>query len=514
MGEVSWITVDITDSTIDLTVEANSEVSARTATLIVSYPGANDVSLTVIQEVQYTYNYALSEFSCSYYSGTGDSGEDMFYLWLSDLGFSDDGYTQAGGHYYNFALLASETDGTYLPTGTYTYSASFSGNMVFSGDYSRYIEQHDTGYDEIYLAGGYITVSADGDTYTIEGTVIDENGALHVIYYTGPTVINDYDYDVALSEFAGYFYNGYGTDGSDLFYIFLSDLGFNEYGNAIAGGNYYNLSLFVSDADGTYLPTGTYTYSEITGGNMVIGQDSKYVYMYSTGYNMIYISDGSITVSADGDTYTIEGSLTDYNGAVHRIYYNGPAEIEDLSSDLIDGVEFEASSASGYYWMNSNGVMNVEIAFTDMASVGGITIYNGNYLKVDTYMPYDADGKIATGTYTVSSSRESMTMDPQYCIFVVYESQSSYTQTSISSGTMTVEEGSGDNAYSVTCDLETSDGISVKCTYEGDIVVSNMPSTSSLTTSSGDGHAIPKFRVVSSDESRTNVVSKTLKVKK
>lgn len=193
LGNVTWITdVEITESTIDLTVEANSVTSSRTATLTVSYPGAEDVSLTVEQdalEIQYDHNYDLSIFECGYYSRYGSSGEDLFYMYLSDLGFSANGYAQVGGHYYYFYLFVESADGTSLPTGTYTATTSYGGNMTLAVNSSEYVVQYSGNYDERTFTDGSLTVSADGNTYTIEGTVTDSEGEVHRIYYTGSAEI-------------------------------------------------------------------------------------------------------------------------------------------------------------------------------------------------------------------------------------------------------------------------------------------------------------------------------------
>ncbi len=345
LGSVAWITdVDITDSTIDFTVEANSVTSSRTATITVSYPGAEDATLTVAQEaveVHYDYEHTLEDFVGYLYEEYGYNYEDLYYIWLSDIGF-DDGSTQVGGHYYNFALLVEEAPGMTLPTGTYTYTAGFSGNMVFSGYYSRYLEQGSSGYTESYLTDGYINVSADGDTYTIEGVVTDEDGASHRVYYNGPAVVKSF-------------------------------------------------------------------------------------------------------------------SMTD--------------------------TEFTATTATATYYSHSGNVMNVDVMFTDMDYDGTYLYPPGTYVTLDTYMPYDENGKITPGTYEVNYSGQAYSIYPYYYSYAYnYETSSDYTNGNIMSGTMTIVAGSQDDYYDISCEFTTDTDATVKCTYSGYLVVDGMPGPDSSLT--------------------------------
>lgn len=47
--EVEWLSAEVNDTTVELTVQANLEYDSRSATVIVSYPGASDVSIIVTQ---------------------------------------------------------------------------------------------------------------------------------------------------------------------------------------------------------------------------------------------------------------------------------------------------------------------------------------------------------------------------------------------------------------------------------------------------------------------------------
>lgn len=338
----------------------------------------------------------------------------------------------------------------------------------------------------------WITVSSTTSTninFTVEANSGSESRtATFTVSYPGANdvslnvvqeaVVVGYDYEYELSDFTGEYIARYGYNGEDLFYIILSDLGFSN-GSPQAGGHYYEFYLFVDGADGSYLPSGTYTYS-IGSEDMTLFYYSSYVYQYSSGYDQSYLIDGYLNVSADGDTYTIEGVVTDENGAVHRVSYTGAAEFTNYA---IADKEFTATTAVATYYTHAGDVMNVDLLLTDMVYDGTYLYPPGTYMFLDTYMNYDADGKITEGTYTVNTSYTSPSISSSYYSYVYYyENTSDYTYGYIASGTMTVEEGDQEDYYNITCEFVTDGGATVKCTYSGYLVVDDMPGPASTLT--------------------------------
>ena len=93
---------------------------------------------------EYDYEFEMTEFFAYYYDDYGLNGEINYYTWISDLPFSDDGYTQVGGNYYLFDIFAAPGSGHAIPAGTYTlgeYGATDAG--TFTSDYSKYLYQGD-----------------------------------------------------------------------------------------------------------------------------------------------------------------------------------------------------------------------------------------------------------------------------------------------------------------------------------------------------------------------------------
>ncbi len=69
----------------------------------------------------------------------------------------------------------------------------------------------------------------------------------------------DYDYEYEMNEFLAYFYEAYGNDGEDNYYVWLSDRPFSEDGYAEVGGTYYLFDMYADPGTGTTIPAGTYT---------------------------------------------------------------------------------------------------------------------------------------------------------------------------------------------------------------------------------------------------------------
>ncbi len=132
------------------------------------------------------------------------------------------------------------------------------------------------------------------------------------------------------------------SDGS-----YNTDLSFysQEFTDEDGDGQYDNISdvdmlyFKLYSTTGTALDEGTYTYdAESTEagtydtGEYIINYSFDYSTYTSTYDNLGLITSGDITISKDGDTYTIEIDCTSYSGSSITGYYKGSLDYEDYDS--------------------------------------------------------------------------------------------------------------------------------------------------------------------------------------
>lgn len=292
------------------------------------------------------------------------------------------------------------------------------------------------------------------------------------------------DYDTELTGFYGVFYENYGVNGEDNYLILLSDKAVSG-GSMQLGSTNYILDFYVASGStsGRELTAGTYTLgvSQETK-PMTIGMDDSLYMKYSEDGSATQLSftNGYVEVSLEGDIYTIDGVLTDNEGKVHHFVYTGTGFPE-----LPESIEVDATMAAAGYVADSNGVMEVQMQFTDMQlNTNGSLVPPGSLVILDMFMPLDGDGEITAGKYSVSENAgQSMTVTPgfEYGGYL-YGSliQHAPDQVWINnylfvSGSVDISEGSNTGSYKVLCNLVTEDGISVTCTYEGPLSVSGVP---------------------------------------
>ena len=289
----------------------------------------------------------------------------------------------------------------------------------------------------------------------------------------------EYDYEFEMTEFLGYFYEAYGNGGEDNYYVWVSDRPFSEDGYAEVGGTYYQFDMYAAPGTGSM-----YFYQ---------GADE-------TSTVELYFTEGTLVVTADGGTYTFDAVLTDTEGKTHHVTYTGPAGLEGEDPDpdpdpepgdggLSGPVDFVASLAAAGYASDENGVMAVTMQFTDMeVDSEGYVIPPGAMLTAEVYMPFNEDGKLALGTYEVADTYEEYTVATGIDFYgytlgtyvVHYPDENTYETGLISSGTMEITGSRDFDLYTITCDFTTAEGVSVKCTYSGNMVVQGMPLTGAM----------------------------------
>lgn len=353
-----------------------------------------------------------------------------------------------------------------------------------------------------------------------ENTAGGDRSAIVTFTYTygdgqsEPVQINviqsSYDYTTECTFMTGVYYGTqYGINGEHNYFTTFSDMELLEDG-AQAGGTYYAFDLYAAAApenqDNPLPAAGTYVMGEPKGtADMTFTPEYTYAFKSTTEGEIVFevdFTEGTLTVSYEGDTMIAEASMVDETGKTHYIIYTGVAEYDKQSGGsggdvtLTQDLNIEASAGAATYVTGDegDGVMEVQLSFTDMeVDFFGYVTPPGSRLYVDVLMPYDEDGNIAAGDYTVRTpTTELFLMYPGEYVnymgmtftlgtYVSYIDQSENTfEGLIDEGTMRISGTPGN--YTVECTFTTVEGYSVKCSYAGNLVVDGMPGPYSTLT--------------------------------
>ena len=392
---------------------------------------------------------------------------------------------------FSYSIVPSDKEVTYFgyamsraaleAAGVYS-NGTLDVDALYAYDQQNLYPMISYAYDMFVHEGDYTNDNAnfDGDAMVVYCYAFDPASAEKLSDITYKEVVS---YDYVMTESNVEFYDGYG--GPDNYLIALSDKPFTDGYPSNGSINYY-LDL--------YVPGGTTFGRELPEGEYVLDTDNSAMTLgeYFTSFTTVsdngamselYFSDGSLNVSKDGDNYVLEGNFTDTEGNWHHFTYTGL-----VFPEIPDAIDCEATIANAGYMADSDGVMEVMMQLTDMTPVGGYVSAPGTLLTLDLYMPFNADGTIATGTYNVTESGgEEFTLAAGYLDYYSYSPMGTYLLNSpdadtdfssyyVSSGSVVVS-GSPDSGYSIDCNLVTEDGIAVNCSYEGPLSVQNMPVT-------------------------------------
>ena len=304
----------------------------------------------------------------------------------------------------------------------------------------------------------------------------------------------EYDHELTATVFTGELYDDMSNNGEANFYTFLSDRPFDSDGYADIAGTYYLFDIFApaSALETEALPAGTYKLGEPDATEeMTFGIDYSCVYL--PGEDGRYLTDGTLVVTVEGDTYTFDAVLTDETGATHHVTYTGPTEYsyspggggdEPTYNAISEPVDIEASLAVATYASDANDVMTVTFQFTDMdVDDEGYVIPPGAMFTVEAYLPYNEDGKLALGTYEVNNTYDEYSVSPGYDFYgytlgsyaVKYQDATTYEVGYVSAGSMSITGSRDFDLYTIECDFTTIEGVSIKCRFEGNLTVSGMP---------------------------------------
>lgn len=136
-----------------------------------------------------------------------------------------------------------------------------------------------------------------------------------------------YDYDKTILGFRGFYMGDMGTN-SLLFSLMMSDMELDGQAAQTGSTNYtieYYVPLdaqinFSEDRSTAYSYEGTYEFSSTDAKANTMGPNSKVLFADNTTASF---TDGTLTVTKEGDNYIFDAVLTDDKGNTHHIVYSG-----------------------------------------------------------------------------------------------------------------------------------------------------------------------------------------------
>lgn len=412
--------------------------------------------------------------------------------------------------------ITAESDLTIAPEGgdysvDYKISNEVDGGTVSASCPSSWITALDCS------AAGTVKFSAQANEAEEERTAVltitysYDNGlsvkdSVNLIQSAAEIIEPAYDYELNATLQSGTYYGDMFGIGACNWMLYLSDKPVTS-GYVEAGGTMYQFDIYgpaPDDSGNPVLPTGEYTLGEY---------GSTEAFTISPGYTLgqkvsedgvslemeARFTDGTLTVTAEGDGFTIVADMVDEEGKTHHIKYTGSLDFENMGGESTDydviknDLNITATSASASYSSHEGDVMYTTLQFTDMAVNAGYVTPPGTMFQLNVYMPFEETGRIAAGTYDVSSEETAFTIVPGYMwdMYGMLLPMGSYAQYFydeenlaygfITSGTMTVSENGSDN-ITISCTLKTAEGYSLECTFTGALKVSGMPGPFSTLT--------------------------------
>ena len=343
--EAEWITNITVAENITFNVEPNATTEERKNRILVTY-GEQNFNVFVSQEgVEPVVNFEAECFEGVYY-GTQYSPNYNVAIYLSDKGFTEQGYVNPGATYYTLDLFldnepAIDAEGFMtVPAGTYTFDGTDSyGDMTIGYAYSSYfvVNSDATAYEtQEYYESAELVVAENSITFTAYVA-----GVRHNVTYNGeakffvgiPYEFEDVDVVTPIMA-VDYYANAY----TEVFNynIYLMDQGMDADGYLLGDGYVFSLDLYgvesPVDAEGYItIPAGTYTWDvndDCTYGD--IGREYSFackVNPEATAYEWyetyedvtVVVTENSVymeaTISGSKFTATYEGAPKFYVGA-------------------------------------------------------------------------------------------------------------------------------------------------------------------------------------------------------
>jgi len=224
------------------------------------------------------------------------------------------------------------------------------------------------------------------------------------------------------------------------------------------------------------LPTGTFTPSDDWSAG-TFEPEYTFARIYPAGTSIPF-TGGTITVAAEGDTYTITGDLNDEYGTEYKYRYVGPVTVKDesphhlpqLTAD-VDDSSFYLAEGTYFGDLYQTGTSVIDIGFTSPDVFMSVEFLSEGSEK------FSAD-VLKPGTYTINADRSQYTLTPgqeynkagwKYIPIGTYCRVIGMTDTYgfATSGTITVEKSG--NQYTITFDMTSANGKAIKGSYTGSL---------------------------------------------
>ena len=467
-----WITCDEADAEADgrinYEVSAN-EGDARAATIVVSYPDAEDVDFVISQaaaggEAGYDYEYTFVTFLAGYFDNETIETADNYNFYMSDGAF------EPGDVQYNFDLYTELASNGVLPAGTYTFDERTDNYQP--GTFSKFSTFGMAGEeaDPVAFKGGTITISKDeSGNYSFEAELTDANDKTHHVTYTGPMDFgggeepsDEVSYDFEYSYLT--FYEGEGQNGEDNFFLALSDMPFDADGYETDGCTLANFDIYAAAGTSGVLPAGTYRFDDY---NYTEGTFSVGSYIRTPEKDYIYFSDGTINVSESGDEYIFEATLTGNDGITYKVTYTGAIAEPEAPSEPV-ALEMKYHQVMYYEGYDSSESDEFCLSLSDMPFADDYgTGSEGSYVAwLDIYAPNGTSGVLPEGTYNYDDSYTRPPMSFVSGSTITYPGEDYGVR--VSDGTIEVSK-SADGKYSIEARLSLVDGNDYIVTYTGPV---------------------------------------------
>ena len=352
----------------------------------------------------------------------------------------------AGVYTGNATLVFTEATDTYqlsldfyydsssrvLPAGTYTIGSGSAPGMVDNNPSYTFLWLKKEGETPLPIASGTVTVAIDeNNAYDIAAVLVTDQGEFTATY-KGDIEGISFVYDITSSAAKRIEPN---NELPGEYYLKLND----------ADWKFEMVLDLYADPTSTTLPAGTYTVgADKTPGT--VGPASC-IDIYSP-YSNDRFSEGTVVVTKEGNTYTLDMNLVGESGLEFSGTFTG--EIADMErAPKVTEIAMDKAVAGVY-------TGNATITFTEQT--------NAYQLSLDFY--YDSSSRVLpAGTYTIGSGSTPGMIDNTLSYTYLWLRNESQTPLALS-GTVTV--AIVNDAYDIVAELTTDQG-DFKVTYKGDI---------------------------------------------
>lgn len=423
--------------------------------------------------------------------------------------------TFVGSSYYLQAAAFSEATATEAKSGNYILGANYTSFKKVGAS------------SAVAVDNGTLTVTKDGDNYTISGVLWMADNSVIEVSCTG-TIVYEADANaepIALTKVLGTLYNYYyyqmptvtvqlGTADVDASYDAAT------YSMVYTGtGNYLAIDFYTPDG---YLYPGTYTPADaasVAEGNYVKGYDTTYDWGGGTvdltnlstcwwtvdngTTSGVHIETGDIVVEKNDNIYTI----TLNNGDIYAKFTGEIAGVTPPSTDDDDDDEGDDSGSSEggsytmdkvYYAVAANGTTTLKFSKDVTVTLADYqTTWTDSYVGDGVILSLDLKTSTGTsleaGTYTIADNTTATTGNfiagydttmeyggvsyPQYnwgsCWFTV--TSGTLTGKHIKTGTVVIATAESGSGYTITFDgtLDDTNSTAIKASYTGEINVTS-----------------------------------------